>query len=320
MGPVPRPVLGNTASRGVPTSASSASAPPQFYVTFAGGPLTVRDTSTGKIVGRVSAPPEGSGFGTVTAPAGDRTFVATVLYSQSHTCTSQLYQFTLNSHGQPGPLTSMHITIPGNFAEIKTLAITPDGRTIAYDSLQCGASQGEIGIINLATRQVKIWTTYGFDFTWALSLSPDGRQLAFSAEDGGAWVLNTSAPAGPVSKRDRTMSRTAGWAMLAADGAKLYTCSVLPHQQMVPSRGSVTYDADSLASGNQQVIASWQNLPDPQCWASVDPSGGYLLVQYPVQAPHDDSDFVRPAIQDLRTGAITSVPAPALYGPLDITW
>ena len=292
---------------------------PPLDVTFGGGPLTVRDTSTGSLVGRVSAPPGSSGFGTVAATAGDRTFVAAALSSQAGTCTSQLYQFQLNSHGLRGPLTPLNITIPGNFAEINTLAITPNGRTIAYDTFLCGTSEGEIGVISLATRQTRIWTTYGDNFTWALSLSADGRQLAFGAESGGAWVLSTSAPAGPVSQRDRIVSRTAGWAALAGDGDTLYSCAVSPHNVPGPRRGTVTYYANSLASGRQQVIASWHGLPYPQCWASLDPSGGYLLVQYPVSVPKA-SDWVRLVILDIRSAQITGVPAPAFYGPLDVAW
>jgi len=320
-GLVPRPVLGPAASRGVSASASSPGTPPRFYVTFGGGPLVVRGTATGAITGKVGAPARSGGFGTIAAPAGDRTFLAAVLSSQANTCLSQLYQFQLDSQGRPGPLTPLNITIPGSFSELGTLAVTPDGSTIAYSTTLCGTSQGEVGVIRLATRQVRIWTTYGDNSTWGLSLSSDGRQIAFGQEFGGAWVLSTSAAPGPVSQRARLVSRTAGWAALAADGASLDLCRVAGSSSAprAPRRGTVTYAADSLATGQQQVIASWADRPYPQCWASLDPSGQYLLVQYPVSVP-DASDWVRPAILDLRSGRLTDINAPAYYGPLDVAW
>ena len=318
-GLAPQPVLGPAASRGVVASASSPGTPPRFYVTFGGGSLIVRDTGTGAILGQVNAPRASRGFGAVAALPDDRTFLAAVWSTDSNMCVSELYQFQLNSQRRPGPLTPLNITIPGNFNEINTLAITPDGRIVAYDAMLCGTSQGEIGVINLATRQVRIWTTYGDNFTWALSLSADGRQLAFGKELGGAWVLNTSAPAGSVSQRARLVSRAAGWAALAGDGASLYFCTVSPSGLPAPRRGTVTYYAASLPTGHQQVIASWPGLPDPQCWASLDPSGRYLLVQYPVSVPNAN-DWVRPVILDLRSDRTTAIPAPAFYGPLNIAW
>jgi hypothetical protein len=318
-GPPPKPVLGSDAPGSVPSSAAPGT-PPPFYVTFGSGSLPVRDTSTGKLTGHVSAPPGSSGFDSVTATAGGHTFVAAVLSGQGGTCTSRLYQFRLSSTGRPGPLTPLNITVPGNFNEINTLAITPDGQSIAYDTWLCGTSEGEIGVINLATRHVRIWT-YGPSFTWALSLSADGHQLAFGALSGGAWVLNTSAPAGPVSRHDRQVSRTAVWATLAGSGTSLYGCSVSP--SLTATVGRVTYYAQSVKTGRQQVIGRWTGLPYPQCWATQatqDPSGRYLLIEYPVQPPKHASDYVRPAILNLRTGQLTGTAAPAFYGPLDIAW
>lgn len=317
-GPAPRPRLASGAVRQAATSASPATVPP-FYVTFGGGPLVVRYSATGQVAGDVTAPPGTSGFGAVAA-TGDSTFVAAVLSSQQNACLSQLYEFRLNGQGHPGPLMPLQITVPGNFAEVGTLAVTPGGDTIAYSTQLCGYSEGEVGVISLAARQVRVWTTYGDNFTWGISLSADASWLAYGAESGGAWVLRTSAPAGPASRYARTVSRTAGWSALAADGGSLYDCVVSPVGSLAPSHGTVTYYAVNLATGTQRVLARWPGLPSPQCWASLDPSGRYLLVQLPTTPPPSDSDFVRPVILDVRSGQTKDVPAPAFYGPLDVAW
>jgi hypothetical protein len=318
-GPVPSPVLGPEASRGVPTS-PPASGTPRFYVTVSIAPggadsLVVRDTATGKIVSRLD-PPSGAVFKTVAAPAGDRTFVTPVASSSG--CTSQLYQFQLNSQGQPGPLVPLHITVPGNFSESGDLAVAPDGRTIAYATYLCGRGVGEVGVIKLATRHLTVWTTPGPLPPAYLSLSADGSLLAYDTLPG-ARILNTSAPAGPLRERSQIVSRTANWAALAGDGASLYFCTISPGGQAAYRHGTLTYGTDSIATGHQQVIARWPGLPYPQCSASLDPSGQYLLVQYPVSVPNA-SDWVRPAILNLHSGRLTQIAPPAYYGPLDIAW
>ena len=318
-GPVPSPVLGPAASRGVLTS-PPASGTPRFYVTVSIAPggadsLVVRDTATGKIVSRLD-PPSGAVFKTVAAPAGDRTFVTPVASSSG--CTSQLYQFQLNSQGQPGPLVPLHITVPGNYSESGDLAITPDGRTIAYATYLCGRGVGEVGVIKLATSHLTVWTTSGPLLPAYLSLSADGSLLAYDTLPG-TRILNTSAPAGPLLERSQIVSRTANWAALAGNGASLYVCTISPSGQAASSPGTLTYGTDSIATGHQQIIARWPGLPYPQCSAILDPSGQYLLVQYPVSVPNA-SDWVRPAILNLRSGRLTQIAAPAYYGPLDIAW
>lgn len=305
------------ASRGVVTSAPGA---PRFYVTVWIAPnatdsLVVRDTATGKVVGRLD-PPRGAVFKAIAASAGDRTFVTAVMGASA--CTSQLYRFQLNRQGQPGPLVPLHITVSGNYSEIGDLAVTPDGRTIAYATYLCGRGVGEAGVINLATGHVRVWSTSGFLQPAGLSLSADGSLLAYDTLPG-ARILNTNAPAGPLAERSRVVSRTAGWAALAGDGASLYVCTVSPSGPPAPRRGTLTYGTESTATGHQQLIARWAGLPDPQCWASLDPSGPYLLVQYPVSVPNA-SGWVRPAILDLRSGRLTQIAAPAYYGPLDVAW
>jgi len=328
LGPVPPPVLAANASRGVPASAPGPGLPRFFvtvYVPPVGGVdyIVVRDTATGEVTGRIN-PPGGTVFAGLAATAGDRTFITTI--DPDTGCRPvQLYQFRLNHSGMPGPLQPLHIAVPGGISQGEgDLAITPDGETIAYDMRGCtAAGQGEVGVISLATRQARAWAVPpGNPISSQImdvSLSADGRLLGF-ATFSGTRVLATSAPPGSVFGRSRLVSATVIWAAIAPGGEALYGCSVSPFRsgQPIPAVGTLAYGRISL-TGADHVIASWPDVTGPQCYASLDPAGNYLLVQFPVIA-HGVDDWSRPAVLDLRTGRLTDINAPAFYGPFDIAW
>jgi hypothetical protein len=319
---VPLPVLGEDGQQPPRAVAASASAPgvPRFFVTDepAAGPdadrLVVRDSQTGKIAGTVT-PPAGKFFGSVTATAGDRTFVAAVMGSDGQPCVNQLYQFQLNGSGRPGPLTALHVSVPGNFNETNTLTVTPDGRTIAYATYLCGQGRGEFGVIDLATRRVRVWSEGSIMFPVGLSLSADGRLLGFAELGGPARILRTGAAAGSIISRSRLLSRHSYWVALTGDGSAFYGCTISPPRLPLPQAGSLTYFWQAVGSRQQHVIASWRSVRAPQCMASLDPSGPYVLVQFPA-----GSSDLRPVILDLQTGRAATIPAPAYYGPLTVAW
>jgi hypothetical protein len=333
-GPLPKPVLGANASRGVPASAPAPDVPP-FYVTVYVPPVggvdyvVVRDTATGKITGRIN-PPGSAVFAGLAATGGDRTFI-TAIDPDTGCSPVQLYQFRLTHRGVPGPLEPLHITLPGGIPQGEgDLAITPDGRAIAYDSGGCTAvGEGQVGLISLATRQVRVWAVPGGNPIPAqimdMSLSADGRWLGYTmfpdgaGRPGGARILQTSAPAGSLFAHSRRVSGTALWTALAGDGALLY-CNVSSYGGgPLPNVGTLTYGTMSPATGLERVIASWRDVTGPQCYASLDPADTYVLVQFPTTVP-GASGWSRPAILDLRTGQLTGIHAPAFYGPFDIAW
>lgn len=275
---------------------------PRFYVeALKINPLEVYDTATGQVVATIQ-PPKGTLFdGQVVALAGDRTFLTAASPGSVRTdlgpCITQLYEFQLNDAGQPGPLIPLHITVPGKPDVSSSLSVTPDGRMIAYATdLGCRPIAGswlEIGVINLATRQVRSWTLKqrtSSSVLYSVALSADGRQLVFSQgsfpptgpSTTVARILPTSAPAGSLDQRSTVVSPSADWAALSADGRLLYTCSKPMLGALAGGRttGSVSYYiVDSIASGRQQVIVSWPPQQYPACGASLDTSGRYLLIQ-----------------------------------------
>lgn len=341
--PLPQPVLGHDgqpASKGVPSSAPSPGVP-NYYVTVnepaSVNSLVVRSTASGAVVGTID-PPRGTDFGAVAATSGDRTFI-TAVSAASNGCAAQtqLYQFQLNEHGVPGPLTPLNIAVPGSNVQYGTLAITPDGHEIAYDTWLCGSNQEafEVGVISLATGQVRTWEDPDPNqFTMGLSLTPQGTTLVYETQglpNGDALAIATKAPFGSLPKESVLISRNTSWATLGNNGATLYSCSVVTNAS--ESVGSVTYYAQSLegtlgqalpagqssAGSGRQVIASWNDLPYPQCWASLQPAGDYLLVQYPV-AVKNGGDWVQPALLNLATGQLRLIAAPPFYGPADVAW
>jgi hypothetical protein len=324
-GPLPEPVLGQQAPRAVPAS-TPARGLPRFLVTDepANVPhaddLLITSTETGKIAGIVR-PPRGKFFGSLTATAGDRTFVAAVMPDNAQPCVNQLYQFQVTASGQPGPLVALHIAVPGNFNEPDTLTITPDGRTIAYASYICGRVREEYGVIDLATRRVRIWGTgiiapaVGDGFPAGLSLSADGRLLAFAEVGGPARILSTGARPGSILDRSRILSGDSYWVALAGDESAFYGCTMSPPPASAPPHGSLTYFWQTIGGNpGRHVFASWPDVSSPQCLASLDPSGRYLLIQLPVG--HGD---LRPVI-DLRTGRTTPVPVGAYLGQNTTAW
>jgi hypothetical protein len=320
-GPVHTPVFGAQASRGVPATAPAPGVP-RFFVTvykLASGAMdyiVVRDTTSRRVA--TITPPAGHFFGGLAATAGDRTFLTTVQPDRG--CTSQLEWFRLDDQGRPGPLVPLHITVPRTDNWIGDLAITPDGRTIAYAAYECDGA-GDVGVIHLATRQARVWPEpmpRGAPFD--LSLSPDGRWLGYTMLSDGARILPTDARAGQLSARSRSLSAGAQWAALADDGKTLLECTVSPHYPEPPSQfGTLSYGTRPVAGGRQHVIASWRDVDVPQCYASLDPAGNYLLVQYPTVV-RGANGWLRPAILNVRTGQLTAVPAPAFDRPVDVAW
>jgi hypothetical protein len=348
-GPLPKPTLAANASQGVPASAPAAGVP-RFYAAVylpAGvrNYIVVRDTATGQVTGRIDAP-RGAVFAGLAATAGDRTFITTIQAGSG--CSVQLYQFQLNQRGAPGPMEPLHIALPSAPEGEGDLAITPDGRTIAYESGVCNTApyENEVGVINLATGQARVWAVplalVNSALVWPnmdVSLSANGGLLGYAMTLHGAGVLPTSAPAGSLFARSRPVSGPVIWAAIAGDGRSLYGCSV-SHGRGQPTTyvGALSYSRISLTGGGNQVIASWPDVTGPQCFASLDPAGNYLLVQFPTVA-HGVDGSSRPAvvnvnlrnglpvniwsravILNLRTGQLTNINAPAYFGPFDIAW
>jgi hypothetical protein len=282
---------------------------PRYFITSAGdtSPLTVRDTSTGSITGRL-APPHGMFFPAVAAAADDRTFVVAV-EPTSGRCAAGLYRIQLDSRGRPGGLVPLGITVPGTFSTDGGLALTPDGRIAAYTTYHCGQGNGEIGIINLRTHQVRKWSWAIPEDQAGLSLTADGRLLSFTD----VLLARTTPPPGPIMgipvtrpvtvelatdalpgatlERGHVVLRSAGAQAISSDGTKLYACTESPAARpAVPGTlgqkrnqtFTVTLRAYDARTGQPlSVLHRWPNQATDYCQLSRNASGSFLLIRLP---------------------------------------
>ncbi len=306
----------------VGNAAAGSAGLPQYFVTNESGgdvdqySLVVRSTRTGKIVGRLKplhGVPYGgvAGSGSVAAIGGDRAYVTAVPVGGP--CLSQLEEFRLNGRGQPGSLMPLHVMVRGDFDGWDNLAITPDGRTIAYTTYVCGSGGSfELSVVDLATGQVKTWsyTSTTLAYPGALVLSPDGREVLFTlGSPGPERILRTSAPTGSLAARSQVISSTTSWAALARNGAVLYGCTVSPPPSRRRTSGTITFFSRSLARTAERVIARYRDVLYPTCMPSLDPGDRYLLLELTNNLPRH-TDW-RTVVLDLRSGRTTVIPAPA---------
>jgi hypothetical protein len=316
---------------GRPSAPPSASPPavPRFFVDAPNSvnppsdiALRVYATATGGLVASIQ-PPHGRIF-TEVAAVSDDTFVAAASTEYGR-CSAALYEFRLGRGGVPGPLRSLGVTVPGDFVQFNVLASARDGQSVAYATglpgcayparspSHAGFNNGEIGLVNLATRTTRVWTTTGA-FTTSLGLSADGRKLVFTqwvlghgpSANGDSRLLPAGAPAGSADQRSRIVSEPTGWAALNARGTTMYACRV--------SAGTtLTYYAESTAGGPQRVLASWPGQPQASCSASLDPTGSYLLIQL-LRHNQQDRGWLQLVRLDIRTGQLTYLPRTTALG------
>jgi hypothetical protein len=303
----------------------------KFAVTTTGiSTLQVRDVATGAVVGKVNLPIEpgsqstGDGrtyLGGVATPNG-RTYVV-ALY-RPDPCQSWLYQFGVNSRGQPTSVTPLRArpTIAG--AELYGLAVSGNGQVLAFTSVSSGqgcivrkAQPSRIGIMNIGTGHIKEWTVSNSNSVNGVSLSANGSLLLYSLQLGPsvARIIPASAPPGQAADRGRTVAQAAqfggsqwiSFAAISPDGSTV-CFSVYPPGGGGPGR---IYVAD-LATGHVRLVAGGATYPG---LIASDPAVHQLLLHIP--------DGL--ARLDLSTGRLTDLPGwGAFTGPITsfgpITW
>jgi hypothetical protein len=159
--------------------------------------------------------------------------------------------------------------------------VSANAQTVAYSVVHCASGAtghlsgshpiGDIGVINLATTQVKHWSfTLNEDYTSDLSLSADGGLAGFSSYlDTSApgtvqvgRVLPTSTQPGTVQQRDRIVVRspaTTGKGLdavaLSPDGHTMYACTQSGSSDTDVTQTLAAYDT---ATGQMtSVLRTW---------------------------------------------------------------
>ena len=239
------------------------------------------------------------------ATRNGRTYVV-ALY-RPDPCRSWLYQFGVNSRGQPTAVTPLQArpTIAG--AELYDLAVSGNGQVLGYASASSGpgcaarkAQPDRVGIINIVTGQTKQWTAPRSNSVNEVSLSANGSLLLYSLQldPSVARIIPATAPPGQATNRGRTVLRAAqfgrsrwiSFAAISPDGSAV-CFSIYPSGAGDPGR---IYVAD-LATGHPLLVIS--GAADPGLIAS-DPAVRQLLLQM----PHGLARL------DLSTGKLTYLP------------
>jgi hypothetical protein len=295
--------------------------------------LEVRDSSSGKLVWRAR-----SYFTSetgVAALAGDRSFVIAKLTGSVSSCATRFYRFRLSTAGTPGRLTPL--AVPALHGVVAAMTVSANGAVVAYAMSGCSGkgTRGWLGVLDTRTGHGRRWS--GVDVAGEssgsvaldgpLSLSADGRLLAFTGDDVSpsgrvirqvARVLRASAPAGTLARRSRVVlsSPVSGPALaavvLSPGGGRFYTCAVRLSPASKPTRETDRISAYATATGRLRrtladLTASNVRAASPvSCPLALTGSGGYLLAPYDVRYPRSatGSTVVRAARLDLSGGRV----------------
>jgi hypothetical protein len=311
-------IVGSFHSRGAAPRVSGGAAV-RFAVADSTGrsPLQVRAVATGTIVARVHLPTE-PGSQAPAEPAHDgRTYVGgvatgngrdyVVALFRPHPCRSWLYQFRLNSRGQPTPVTplSARPTIAGTVLD--ELAVSGNGQELGYASASSGPACGNwetqpthIGIMNLVTGRAKQWAIPTSNAVDRVSLNANGGLLLYSLQlrPSVVRIIPAGAPPGPAAGHSRTVLRAARfgrsrWASFAAiaPNGRTFCFSIYPPGGGGPGEIFVA----NLATGHTRALASGASYPG---LIASDPGLHQLLLYM----PHGLARL------DLASGKVTYLP------------
>ena len=291
------PHLGSATDRTATTPAASTPAasgeqPPFILMQDVVGPpnpYEVRSAVTGKLIEILDPPRPGTQWLGATAAGTGRTFVL-IAGSPSgvqatDTCRWNAYKLRLTTTGTVASLTSLNVpgTPDNGSISISAPVLSADGSTLAYIATKCSnvvqphdqdtivvASHGTIHRYSIAVPSPDNRNT---DFIDSLSLSADGSELSYVADDntfsypttpGGAWVLSTSAPSAPAAQRAHEIftdnTRHGPWAnafMLSPDGSTGY---LLARTGGPYTLGYVLSVYDPRTGALLRTLHTWRNL------------------------------------------------------------
>jgi hypothetical protein len=329
--------LASVRSPGHSRSAPAATVPyAEFFVALTGDgtSLGVGNATTGAMVARVMPPRPGLDFSGLAAGNG-HTFVATLWRAADGSCKTWLYRFTLNDKGQPSALTPF-AALPETSQLLGGLALSQNGQKLAYLTTGCpGSSVAYLAVMSIATGQTRQWAVPERNSTGSLSLTANGKLLAYGAGlikfvTSAESVLPTDSAAGTAAERSRLVAKAAQFGssaeinsgVITPDGAALYFTTNLTGSALANEGSHERWQlrVTDLATGQSHAVTSFAGFTGS---VSADPSGRYLLLQLqptlgstsPPAAPS-----VRLARLDIATGQVTYLHAAWLGSGGWIAW
>jgi hypothetical protein len=289
------------------TGATTASTPKFLIADVTGvSPLQVRNATTGALVAQVTVPKGYPG-------PGRRTYITSVATSNgrdylvaeyANPCRSWIYQFRLDSAGQPSVLTPF-AALPTVPSELYNLTVSGNGQMVGFTTTACMGAKAQpnyVGVTNVRTGHTTRWTVPARNSVDDVSLTADGKQLCYSLQlsPSVVRVIPTSAAPGSASAIGRTVAQAPSgqwisFSAISADGSKVYfTTYTSP-----PIAGQVR--VVDLTTGRSRFVYA------PAGSAGLitsDPGVRYLLLQIQEKGPS-----TRLARLDLADGKVTYLPS-----------
>lgn len=272
-----------------PQTAGASGGQPPFLVDLVRGTyLQVRDAATGRVLTQLK-PPEGGGRWVAVAATGNPArFVVGATYLRTPiamSCTStqnytQLYTLTLTAAGGPASLSPLYripvqfdTSVPGGGS---ALAVSADGRTIAYATAPCGhrTSKTQMSIVVIRDGASRTWTTPWLAGPSSFSLSADGSELGYVdvtqyqwpiSPLGSAWILPTGSPPGSAARWSRKLLSNvpnAGTQItgeeLSPDGTIMYVVtSAEPGNNPNKPENDALYSYSTATGARLRILHSW---------------------------------------------------------------
>jgi hypothetical protein len=287
---IPRLAGPGPAAVTTPQTAEKNTGQPPFLVDLIRGTyLQVRDAATGRVLTQ-RKPPEADGhWVAVEATGNPGRFVVGVTYlrtsiemycssSQNYT---QLYTLTLTASGGVASLSPLY-RIPDQFdtsvpSGRGALAVSADGRSIAYATAPCGrhTSKTQMSVVVIRDGIPKIWTTPWLAGPSGFSLSPDGSELGYAdvtpyewpvSPLGSAWILPTGSPPGSAARWSRKLFSNVPKAgiqitdeALSPDGAIMYIVTTGPGNNPDQPATDTLYAYSTATGARLRTLHTWKD-------------------------------------------------------------
>jgi hypothetical protein len=313
---VPRSAPGRSGAGQV---AAASRGTPAFFVALNWSlhpSMVVVNATTGTRGATISLPFQATRLTSVATGDG-RTFVAG---ARTAGCRTSLYRFRVSARGKPTALTPFR-SVPGAIGGPWYMAVSSDGRTIAYATLPCGQAsgvraqgqpeKGHLAVLNTVSGRTRHWTymaggNQAIPGSGDVSLSADGRVVTFAD-----WELRTDAAPGSLIQRGRAVMRKGefgpsvilGGLEVAPDGKTAYFGTFrVRHDKPVWKDWQLR--AFDLATGQTSLVRSLPGTQGTPAAVSADPAGRFLMIEY---ATHHGTRLAR---LDIATGRLTPLNAP----------
>lgn len=292
-----------------------------------GATISIHNATTGATVATIEPPVPGLNFNSL-ATGNGVSYVAAAW--REGVCGTSLYGFRLTSSGRPTALAKFG---PGSVNElISQLAVSKDGSTLAFWGSKCAQVRSDVaddlGVMNVATRHIRLWSIPGQVNVNPLYLSADGRLLEYSVpaskySPSAIYLLSTSAAPGAAANRSRVLARAAQFGVSAQINSAVMTPQASTVYFTTNTAGTFTRPwqlrAVSVATGRSRLIGGGPaGLPDPLA-ANPSATQAILIIESPAASYVSADPSTSPTAGPFPSTSPTAGPFPSTTSTTRVT-